>query len=486
MIRFQQKDAYETTLRNGYKLLPFKFTKLRGNDYVATNLAGEYVVLSRSTIQKLVELGLEPSSEEYKTLKVKHFLIDEDSGIAPELLALKWRTKLAGLSDFTSLHMMVVTLRCEHSCPYCQVSRRSNDKTAFDMSMETAVKSLDLIFKSPSPHLKIEFQGGEPLINFQLIRFIVEQARRRNESLKKDLQFVVATNLALIDSEILEFCRTHRILISTSLDGPKALHNKNRPRPGGNSHEKATDGIRLAMAELGKDYVSALMTTTKESLTQVENIVDEYIRLGLGGIFLRPMSPYGFAMKTNSYAAYKDEEWLEFYFKGLDYIIGINLDGFRFVEHYASLVLTKMLTPYSTGYVDLMNPSGIGIAAAVYNYDGGVYASDEGRMLAEMGDRKFLLGNVHTNSYREIFSSETLLEPLESSFTSSVPMCGECAFESYCGAEPVFHYATQGDFVGHKPTSKFCNRNMAIFRRLISLMEDDPKIKDVFLSWIRT
>src|SRR5256885_1147529 len=118
MIRFKHKDIYEANLRNGYTLLPFKFTRLRGNEYVATNLAGEYVILNRNTIQKLVDLGLDSDSEEYKTLKVKHFLIDEDSGIAPELLALKWRTKLAGLSDFTSLHMMVVTLRCEHSCPY--------------------------------------------------------------------------------------------------------------------------------------------------------------------------------------------------------------------------------------------------------------------------------------------------------------------------------------------------------------------------------
>ena len=58
--------------------------------------------------------------------------------------------------------------------------------------------------------------------------------------------------------------------------------------------------------------------------------------------------------------------------------------------------------------------------------------------------------------------SDALLEPLEQSFTLSAPMCSDCAFEPYCGADPVYHYATTGDFVGRKPLSGFCRRNMAI------------------------
>jgi sulfatase maturation enzyme AslB (radical SAM superfamily) len=86
--------------------------------------------------------------------------MDEESTVALDLLALKVRTKLRRLPDFTGLHIFVVSLRCEHSCPYCQVSRQSDDKTAFDMSPETAEKALSLVFRSPSPNIKIEFQGG--------------------------------------------------------------------------------------------------------------------------------------------------------------------------------------------------------------------------------------------------------------------------------------------------------------------------------------
>ena len=227
------------------------------------------------------------------------------------------------------------------------------------------------------------------------------------------------------------------------------------------------------------------MTTTEASLGRVVEIIDEYVRLNFDRIFLRPLSPYGFAIKTKSYQAYDADDWLDFYFCGLKYILQLNRDGLYFVEHYASIILSRMLTPFESGFVDLRSPAGIGIGALVYNYDGEVYASDEGRMLAEMHDKTFRLGNVHENTWEEIMTSSALLDPLEQRFAGSVPMCFECAYQPYCGAEPVFHYATQGDFVGHKPSSAFCHRNMAITRHLIELLRTDEDANRILMSWLR-
>jgi hypothetical protein len=74
---------------------------------------------------------------------------------------------------------------------------------------------------------------------------------------------------------------------------------------------------------------------------------------------------------------------------------------------------------------------------------------------------------------------------LEESFAGSVPMCSDCAFQPYCGSDPVFHYATQGDYIGHKPSSAFCARNMAIIRRLIGLLEGDEETRRILNRWIR-
>src|SRR5258708_33244176 len=147
------------------------------------------------------------------------------------------------------------------------------------MTAETAEAALALVFKSPSPSIKIEFQGGEPMLNFDRIIHIVSRAEEINLSEKRDLQFVIATNLAVVTDEILAFCKEHSILISTSLDGPKDLHNKNRPRPGHDSYERAIAGIEKARQVLGHDRVSALMTTTLGSLGRAKDIIDEYIRL---------------------------------------------------------------------------------------------------------------------------------------------------------------------------------------------------------------
>jgi His-Xaa-Ser system radical SAM maturase HxsB len=481
--RFNPGSVYREPELKGYRLLPMRFTRLDSSRYVVSTIVGEYRVVTRDVIESLVTHRLAPGSDAYDDFKSGHFIRDADSNIAPELLALKYRTKLSRVSQFTGLHMFVVTLRCDHTCQYCQVSRQTKDRVAFDMSDAVARHAVDLVFESPSRALKIEFQGGEPLLNFERIKSIVELAEARNRQEKRDLQFVIASNLSLLSDEILEFCELHNIYFSTSLDGPASLHNRNRPRPGRNSYELTVTGIEKIRCHLGVDRVSALMTTTEASLPHVRQIIDEYVGQGFRSIFLRPLSPYGFAARSGHFARYDSERWLEFFKEGLEYILDINRKGYALAETYSAIVLRKMLTPQNPGYVDLQSPAGMGISGVVYNYDGDVYASDEARMLAEMGDKTFRLGNVLQDDYRAIFLSDALLDPLEASVAESVPICADCAFVPYCGADPVYHHATQGDAVGRRLTSGFCHRNIGIFRHLITLMEDSPKDREVLLRW---
>lgn len=481
--RFKELSHFRLTEERGYRLLPLRFTALDAERYVVSNLVGEYLVLGRHVIEDLVEHRLASGTSLYDDLKSKHFIYDDDSQAALPLLGLKYRTKLTQASHFTGLHIFVVTLRCDYSCPYCQVSRQTDDKTAFDMSQETADRALDMVFLSPNPSIKIEFQGGEPLLNFPLIQYIVERAKRLNETFKRDLRFVIATNLSFLTDAVIEFCAAHGVDLSTSLDGPAALHNKNRPRPGKNGHQLVVDNIKRIQRRLGKHRVSALMTTTLESLPQVREIIDEYVSLQLNEIFLRPLSPYGFAVRTGQIDRYDTDRWLEFFKEGLSYVLELNRNGCPFREVYSTIVLRKMLTPQEPGYVDLRSPAGIAIAAIVYNYDGDVYASDEARMLAEMGQHKFRLGNLHRDSYEAMLTNDDLMDALESSITVSSPTCTDCAFLPYCGSDPVYHFATQRDTVGNKALSGFCRKNIGIFRHLITLMEDDPGARRVLRRW---
>ena len=481
---FEEAVAYLPKDR-AYRLLPFRFIRLDASRYVAVNEVGEWQVLTRPELDSLVHKTLPSESSLYFSLKSKHFLEDQDSDVAIDLLTLKRRTKQARIPEFTSLHMFVVTLRCNHSCRYCQVSRQSEDRAAFDMTVPMADKALDFTFQSPARAIKIEFQGGEPLLNFDLIRYIVLEAEQRNRTEGRNLAFVIATNLSVLSDEIIDFCRTHKIMLSTSLDGPEDLHNANRPNVGNNSYHVTIDGITKVKGALGVDQLSALMTTTTLSLPRVKDIIDEYLRQGFQGIFLRNLSPYGFAIKAKVFDGYSSEEWLNFYRTGLDYILELNKQGLRFTEFFTALVLGKMLTPYGTGFVNLQSPAGFGISAVIFNYNGEVYPSDEARMKAEMGDKVFCMGNLLTNTYEQMMLSPALLNPLSDSISETVPMCEECAFLSYCGADPDYHYATQRDFVGHKALSGFCRKNMEIFRYIIKKMEDDPQDRAILESWVR-
>lgn len=470
---------------SAYRLLPFRFLRLDEARTLVVNEVGEHHIAANDDFAALVDHRLVPDSGVYLDLKAKHFLFDGPDRAPFELLVTKYRTKKAFLDGFTSLHIFVVSLRCEHSCHYCQVSRVSADRTKYDMSEPTAKRALDLVFRSPASRLKIEIQGGEPLLNFERVRQIVASGRRRADEEGREVEFVVTTNLVLLDDEMLAFFRDQRVFLSTSLDGPAAIHDTNRPRPGNDSHARVVANLARAREVLGANSVAALMTTTRLSLRSPEAIVDEYVRLGFNSIFLRPLSPYGFATRSVSTTGYAMREFLGFYVRALERILAVNAEGSFLVETYAQLLLTRMLTPFATGYVDLQSPAGAGIGAVVYNYDGDVYASDESRMLAEMGDTRFRLGNVHRDSYASIFGGETLRTIVAASVAESIPGCADCAFLPWCGADPVHHYATTGDVVPHIPTSDFHEKNFFIIKHLLSLYESDPTARRVFWSWIR-
>lgn len=464
-------ELSETQARS-WELLPFRFETLDSEHVVVTNMVGEHIVLDRAEFESVVD-GSSPSQTTIDALRSRHMIRETGESLPVEMLASKLAARKRRLAELTALHMFVVTLRCEHTCRYCQVSRQAtSSKGKFDMTVETAEASLRHVFSSPSHQIKIEFQGGEPLLNFDMVRWIVERAEAINVTEKRDLAFVITTNLALVDEDVLNFCLEHGIGISTSIDGPRELHNHNRRRPGQNSWELAVDGLSKVIATLGPSKVSALMTTTEAALSQPEAIVDAYVELGLRSIFFRPISPYGFATRVRGGGQYDTENWLEFYKRGLAHVIELNRQGIPMTEVYAAIAARKMFTNDDPGYVDLTSPAGMGIGAIVYNYDGDIYASDESRMLAEMGDHSFRLGTVH-DDYRTIMTSEKLLGPIWESFTLSVPKCDQCAFEPWCGADPVFHHTTMKDVVGHKTLSAFCKRNTGIFKHLLALQDDD-------------
>ena len=241
MIKLER--AGTTLPPHGWQLLPMRFHRLDADSVVLTNLVGEHVFVTPDELVGVAD-GTCADQDLLARLRAAHLIQVPGETLPAELLAIKLRTRMRRLPDSTGLHIFVVTLRCEHTCRYCQVSRQSAAKSEFDMTEETARRALELAFRSPSPYLKIEFQGGEPLLNFPLVRWITAEAKRMNAGHGKDLAFVIATNLALLDEEILELLRRAG---RTSLDlagRPAGLAQRQPPPPrpgqlaaGGGGHQ---------------------------------------------------------------------------------------------------------------------------------------------------------------------------------------------------------------------------------------------------------
>ena len=105
-------------------------------------------------------------------------------------------------------------------------------------------------------------------------------------------------------------------------------------------------------------------------------------------------------------------------------------------------------------------------------------------MLAEMNDQTFKLGHLDEDSFETLFTSNALLACLDETMLEGLPMCSDCPFLPYCGSDPAFHRATQRDNVGHKAFSDFCKKQVGVLSHLVTLLEDDPKARDVLLEWV--
>jgi His-Xaa-Ser system radical SAM maturase HxsB len=465
---------------NPYYLLPFYFRRLNDKE-ILVNEVGDFLVVPEGTAQRIVYKQIEKGEDLFSDLLANYFISLTPIPDLIDVYAVRLRTKKAFLDDFTALHIFVLTLRCNQNCVYCQASSRKENACESDMKQADLEKSIELMFKSPSPHLTMEFQGGEPTLTPHLIRVGVEYAEKINQTEKRKITYVLCTNSINLTDDLLDFCKQYNILISTSLDGHSALHNRNRGKQ--NSYEQVIAGIEKIRNTLGADKVSALMTTSIEALNYPKEIIDTYIQYGFHSIFLRGLNPYGLAVENTDWEMY-NEQFIEFYKQSLEYIIELNRQGEFFVEEFTALILRKMLTPFSIGFVDLQSPAGIINGVIVYNYDGYVYASDESRMLAEVKDYTFQLGKV-SDKYEDIFYGEKAQEISKLWATECIAGCSDCSYHFYCGADPVRNYSTQGDMYGHRPTSMFCQKHKAIIDHISSLLINrKDEVLPVFKSWI--
>lgn len=461
-------------MRFGY----FNFKRL-GDRYLLTNDLGEYLFTSKEEFQKVIRKEVDADSALGQCLL--------ESGIAytgTDLeLSSEKRFQLRQSKGFegiaTSLHFFVVTTACNAGCVYCQARDPLHSEALF-MSDEVAERSVDVALQSPACCLSFEFQGGEPLLNFPVIRHIVLYAEAHKGN--HEISYNVVSNLTLLNDEILDFLVEHEVGISTSIDGPESLHDANRPfRSGGGTYASAVASINK-VRDRGL-RVGAIQTTTRASLSYPDEIVQTYIDLGFESVFIRPLTPLGKAQNHWDQIGYSTDEFLTFYRRVIDKVMDINRAGGFFREEHASILMGR-IEGSLVNYMELRSPCGAGIGQLAYYPNGKVFTCDEGRMVYEMGDAAFCLGDVHENSYPEMVSGSVCRAVCASSILETIPSCCDCAYQPYCGTCPVVSYATNHDILEKEPRGYRCRVYSGMLDLIFSLLSGDNEENIAILrSW---
>ena len=113
-----------TSFKDGcrtYRFLPFFFRR-RSGQVLLVNQGGDYLIVGDHDFRRFVQHELHDEEELYCDLRGKFFLWDKDVALPIQMLATRYRTKKSFLRAFTGLHMLVLTVRCNQKCRYCQVA----------------------------------------------------------------------------------------------------------------------------------------------------------------------------------------------------------------------------------------------------------------------------------------------------------------------------------------------------------------------------
>ncbi len=124
---------------------------------------------------------------------------------------------------------------CNLKCQYCFAEEGEYHGRRALMSFEVGKKALDFLVASSGSrvNLEVDFFGGEPLVNWQVVKDLVAYGRSLEEAHHKKFRFTLTTNGVLLDDEIIDFANREMANIVLSVDGRKAVHDRMRPLAGG-------------------------------------------------------------------------------------------------------------------------------------------------------------------------------------------------------------------------------------------------------------
>ena len=205
-----------------------------------------------------------------------------------EPMAGQLKQKTAGVVKALCLH---VAHTCNLNCSYCFASQGKYHGDRAVMSFEVGKRALDFLMENSGTrrNLEVDFFGGEPLMNFQVVKDLVAYARSVEKERGKNFRFTLTTNGVLVDDDVIDFANRECSNVVLSLDGRKEIHDRFRVDYAGNG---SWDNIvpkfqRFVEASGGKEYYmrGTFTHANPDFLKDIQQMLD----LGFNELSMEPV-----------------------------------------------------------------------------------------------------------------------------------------------------------------------------------------------------
>lgn len=205
-----------------------------------------------------------------------------------EPIAGKLKKKTSGVVKALCLHVAHI---CNLNCSYCFASQGKYNGERAVMPLEVGKRALDFLIENSGTrrNLEVDFFGGEPLMNFEVVKELVKYARGREKETGKNFRFTLTTNGMLIDDDVIDFANRECSNVVLSLDGRREVHDRYRVDYAGNgSWERIVPKFqKLVEARGGKNYY--MRGTFTHANPDFLNDIKEMLSLGFRELSMEPV-----------------------------------------------------------------------------------------------------------------------------------------------------------------------------------------------------
>ena len=325
-----------------------------------------------------------------------------------------------------NLCILHVSNICNLNCRYCYAHDDETDKEI--MQLDTMKKAMDRFFELKKNYLKIEFHGGEPLLQYKNIRKGCKYASFLAEKMHKKVEFSMQSNMTFLNEECLKFLNKYKVQLRISLDGTKEINDFYRKDvTGKGTYDRVTENLKILNEN--NIYPEVVSVVTKRNIENLIEITKTFANLNLTRLRFIPFWAQGMGNEMDDQEV-SQEQMVKKYLELLEWILKYNQnieDKSKRIKLYTLDKEIEALTSFKRSYMCLRCPCGAGMNMVDVSVNGEIYPCEEMNEQEEM-----YIGDIYSGSIEEQYSNSNVVKMLMDRNPENIKACSNCPWKRHC------------------------------------------------------